>query len=98
MPSVHGINLGSTVDLSTLQFRVDTNGSSMMSSIADDFGSDPVARMAAEKPCLGEAWPSPLSSVYFEPDELYATETREEEQEDSANTPDPRPRTGEFAV
>ncbi|KAH8103360.1 hypothetical protein BXZ70DRAFT_1005785 [Cristinia sonorae] len=58
------VDLGSSVDLSTIEFR---NGTSIFSSIVDDFGSDPVARMTNEGP---EGFKS-LESPSFDPDEPF---------------------------
>jgi len=48
LPIAYGMDLGSNIDISTIEFRNESSGSSMMSYLADDFGSDPVARMAAD--------------------------------------------------
>ncbi|TCD68137.1 hypothetical protein EIP91_011503 [Steccherinum ochraceum] len=92
----HGINLGTSLELSTMEFRVPS--SNRLSSLIDDFGSDPVARMVTEGPSFrGEDRFSIYTDSCYEGDDIYIINPKKEEDDDddlSINSS----RSGEFAV
>lgn len=108
--SLDDLDLKEMSDLSALQFRRDSeNSSSLMSSIAEDFGSDPVARMTAENLIpspeqqeAGVSRPSPLSSIFIQSplaDDPYVVKIKADgEDDDFSSNAASSPRSGEFAV
>lgn len=75
--------MGSGFEFSTVEFR---NPSSGLSSVIDEFGSDPVARMVAEGPQFREGRYLDLMSGSFDADEVYLVESIKEEQDALSET------------